>query len=132
LGNEGCSTPTNDEGIVNTVRFKIAKSVAEALHLERIKRHARTALVTDVRLVYDDKNVAHNEMRITCSMAMAIFFVEELRHLSDRAKAQRNHVLVADCARATSAAIHAIDKAERAPTIAAHSSIVPAGIEHRA
>ena len=117
---------------MNTVRFKIPKSVAEALHLERMKRHARAAMVTDVRLVHDDKNVAHNETRITCSMAMAIFFVEELRRLSDRAKAQRNHVLAADCARATSAAFHGIDKADRAPTTAAHSVIAPAGFEHRA
>lgn len=117
---------------MNTVRFKIAKSVGEGMRLERIKRHARTSLVTDVRLTHDDKNVAHNEIRVTCSMAMAIFFVEELRHLSDRAKAQRNHVLVADCARAASAAFHAIEKAERTPAIATHAATISAGAEHRA
>jgi hypothetical protein len=101
------------------------------MHLERINRHARAALVTDVRLSRDDKGVAANEIRVTCSMAMAIFFVEELRHLSDRAKAQRNNVLVADCARAASAAFHAIEKADRAPTIAAHAPTMSAGAEHR-
>jgi len=116
---------------MNTVRFKIPKSVAEGMRLERINRHARTALVTDVRLTHDDKNVAHNEVRITCSMAMAIFFIEELRSLSDRAKAQRNYVLVTDCARANSAAIHAIDKADRVPATASHTPMMSAGAEHR-
>ena len=116
---------------MNTVRFKIAKSVGDAIHLDRIKPQARAAMVTDVRLAHDEKNVAHNELRITCSMPMAIYFVEALRHLSDRAKAQRNHVLVADCARATSAAFHAIDKAERAPVVSTHTSVIPASVEHR-
>ena len=116
---------------MNTVRFKIPKSVADGMRLERIKRHARTSLVTDVRLTHDEKNVAHNEIRVTCSMAMAIFFIEELRNLSERAKAQRNYVLVTDCARATSAAIHAIDKADRMPVTASHTPIMSAGAEHR-
>ena len=116
---------------MNTVRFKIPKSVADGMRLERIKRNARTALVTDVRLTHDEKNVAHNEIRVTCSMAMAIFFIEEVRHLSDRAKAQRNYVLVTDCARAVSAAIQGIDKADRTPATASHTPIMSAGAEHR-
>ena len=116
---------------MNTVRFRIYKSVADALHLERLKRQARAALVTDVRLAHDEKGVAHNEVRITCSMPMAIFFVEAIRHLSERANAQRNHVLVADCARASSAAIRAIEKADRAPTVIAHAPMTPAAVEHR-
>lgn len=115
---------------MNTVRFRIYKSVADALQLERIKRQARAALVTDVRLTHDEKDVAHNEVRITCSMPMAIFFVEALRHLTDRAQAQRNHVLVADCTRASSAAIRAIEKADRVPTVVAHTPIIAAQIEH--
>ena len=117
---------------MNTVRFRIPKSVGEAIHLERIKPQARAKMVTDVRLAYDDKNVAHNELRITCSMPMAIYFVEALRHLMDKAKAQRNHVLVADCARATSSAFHGIDKAERTPPVSVHAPAAPAAVEHRA
>ena len=116
---------------MNTVRFRIYKSVAEGLHLEAIKRHARAAMVTDVRLAHDEKDVAHNEVRITCSMPMAIYFVEALRNLSERAKSQRNHVLVADCARASSAAIRAIEKADRAPAVAPHAPMTPAAVEHR-
>ena len=116
---------------MNTVRFRIFKSVAEGLHLEAIKRHARAALVTDVRLAHDERDVAHNEVRITCSMPMAIFLVEAIRHLSERAKSQRNHVLAADCARASSAAIRAIEKADRGPTVVAHTPMMPAGVENR-
>jgi hypothetical protein len=117
--------------IVSTVRFRIYKSVADGLHLEAIKRHARAAMVTDVRLAHDEKDVAHNEVRVTCSMPMAIFFVEAIRHLSERATSQRNHVLVADCARASSAAIRAIEKADRAPTVIAHAPMTSAAVEHR-
>ena len=88
--------------------------------------------MTDVRLAHDEKDVAHNELRITCSMPMAIYLVEAIRHLSDRAKSQRNHVLVADCARASSSAIRAIEKADRAPAAVAHAPMMPAAVEHRA
>lgn len=115
---------------MNTVRFKIPKSVADGIRIDRIKRQARAALVTDVRLAHDDKNVASNELRITCSMAMAIYFVEALRHLSDRAKAQRNHVLVFDCGRAATAAFQAIEKADRTPAIASNAPVMSAGAEH--
>ena len=101
------------------------------MRIDRIKRDARAALVTDVRLAHDDKNVASNELRITCSMAMAIYFVEAVRHVSDRAKAQRNHVLVADCARAASATFQAIERADRTPAIASQVPVMSAGAEHR-
>jgi hypothetical protein len=117
---------------VNTVRFRIAPSVAIALHLETIKRRARGALVTDVRFDFESKQSTRGEPRVTCSMAMAIFFIEELGALSAKAKARRDNSLVNDAARAVAATIKAIDDAERVAPVVVHSTSVDVGVERRA
>jgi len=98
--------------IVTTLRFKIPRAVAEGLQLNSIKRRARGAMVTDVRFDYDEKK--GSDVRITCSMPMAIFLVGELRTLDSRAKAQRNQLLVNETARAVGATFKAIEDGDRA------------------
>jgi hypothetical protein len=110
---------------VNTLRFRIPKVVSIALQLGGIKRRARRALVTDVRFECDEK-AGPGEHRIKCSMAMAIYFVEELRQLETRAKAQRDNVLVAECARAKTTAFKAID-GDRAPAVVTPSPVTHSG-----
>jgi hypothetical protein len=102
--------------IVTTLRFRIPRSVGEGLQLDSIKRRARGAMVTDVRFDYDEKK--GSDVRITCSMPMAIFFVGELRTLDSRAKAQRNQLLVNDTARAVGATFKAIEEGDRAAVAA--------------
>jgi hypothetical protein len=60
-----------------------------------------------------------------------LFSSKRSGNLSERAKSQRNHVLVADCARASSAAIRAIEKADRCAAVAPHAPMTPAAVEHR-
>ncbi len=98
--------------IVTTLRFKIPRAVGEGLQLNSIKRRARGAMVTDVRFDYDEKK--GSDIRITCSMPMAIFVVGELRALDSRAKAQRNQLLVNETARAVAATFKAIEDGDRA------------------
>jgi len=115
--------------IVITVRFRISRAVGQGLQLGSIKRRARGALVTDVRFDCGEKR---GELRIACSMPMAIFFVGELNQLETRARAQRNHSLVADCTRAIAATFKAIEEEDRASLVVTHSPAPPPGVEHRA
>ena len=94
-----------------TTRFKITRPVAEGLP-SSIKRRARGAMVTDVTFDYDEKK--GSDVRIACSVPMAIFLVGELRTLESRAKAQRNQLLVNDIARAVAATFKAIEDGDRA------------------
>jgi hypothetical protein len=116
--------------IVITVRFRISRAVGLELQLESIKRRARGALVTDVRFDCDEKRTG--ELRITCSMPMAIFFVGELNQLETRARAQRNHSLVADCTRAIAATFKAIEDGDQASIVANHSPAKGPGAGHPA
>ena len=117
---------------MNTVRFRISHSVASALHLESIKRRARGALVTDVRFEYESRPSTRGEPRVTCSMAMAIFLIEELGALSTKAKARRDNTLVIEATRAIAATIKAIDDAERGAPVVFHATTSGnAGIENR-
>jgi hypothetical protein len=115
-----------------TVRFRIPKAVAAALYLDAIKRRARGRSVTDVRFDYEQRTSSHGEIRITCSTAMAIFLIEELRDLTERARIQRNHALVAECARAAAATIKAIDDGDQQTVVAIHPAASKPGFEHRA
>ena len=98
--------------MLSTVRFHISRAVADALHISKIKRRARQTSVTDVRLDADEKKGGSGEVRVTCSIAMAIFLVGELKQVAERAKVQGNNNLVAGCSRAVTAAIKAIDDAD--------------------
>jgi hypothetical protein len=98
--------------IVTTLHFKITRPVGEGLQLNSIKRRARGAMVTDVTFDYDEKK--GSDVRIACSVPMAIFLVGELRTLESRAKAQRNQLLVNDIARAVAATFKAIEDGDRA------------------
>jgi hypothetical protein len=115
--------------IVITVQFRIARVVGQALQLGSIKRRARGALVTDVRCDFAEKR--SGELRIACSMPMAIFFVGELKQLEARAQAQRNHSLAADCTRAIASTFKAIEDGDRASTAVRRTSVTPSGVEHR-
>jgi hypothetical protein len=117
--------------MLNTVRFKITRAVAESLHLSTIKRRARQASVTDVRLDADSRGCARDEIRITCSTAMAIYLVEEFRRVDAHAKARRLPLLSTDCTRAIAATIKAIDEGDRGPAIAFHPPIFGSGSESR-
>jgi hypothetical protein len=116
--------------IVITVQFRIARTVGQGLQLGSIKRRARGALVTDVR--FDCAEKRSGELRIACSMPMAIFFVGELKQLEARARAQRNHSLAADCTRAIATTFKAIEDGDRASTAPRHTPVNPPSIEHRA
>ena len=102
--------------IVTTLKFRIPRLVGEGLQLPSIKRRARGAMVTDVRFDYDEQR--GSDVRITCSMPMAIFFVGELRQLDTRAKAQRNQLLVTEVARAVAATFKAIEDGDKAAAAA--------------
>ena len=69
-------------------------------------------MVTDVTFDYDEKK--GSDVRIACSVPMAIFLVGELRTLESRAKAQRNQLLVNDIVRAVAATFKAIEDVDRA------------------
>ena len=116
--------------IVITVQFRIARVVGQGLQLGSMKRRARGALVTDVRLDCAEKRTG--ELLIACSMPMAIFFVGELKQLEARAQAQRNHSLAADCTRAIATTFKAIEDGDRASTVARHTPVNSPGVEHRA
>jgi hypothetical protein len=113
---------------VTTLRLKIPRLVAEGLQLASIKRRARGAMVTDVRFDYDEKR--GSEVRITCSMPMAIFLVGELRNLDARAKGQRNHILVSDTARAVAATFKAIEDGDRAAAAASQKRAQSPGADN--
>jgi hypothetical protein len=106
--------------MLNTVRFKIGKAVAEHLRMSSIKRRARQVSVTDVRLVVDTKGCVRDEFRVTCSTALAIYFVEEIKRVASHAQARRNVALSAECSRAISATFKAIDEGDRGPAIVYH------------
>ena len=104
--------------MLSTVRFRIPKTAADALHLRAIKRRARQASVTDVRFDVDERR--SSEIKLTCSIAMAIFLVGELRQVGDRARAKHDNNLVVACSQAISMAFKAIDDADKA-SIRAHA-----------
>ena len=109
--------------IVTTLRLKIPRSVAEALQLPSIKVRARRAMVTDVRFDYDETR--GSDIRVICSMPMAIFLVGELRNLDARAKARRDNVLATDTARAVAATFKAIEDGDRAAAAVSQSRTEP-------
>jgi hypothetical protein len=88
-------------------------------------------MVTDVRFDFEERKSAP-QFRIACSMAMAIFFVEQLGALATKAKAQRDNVLIADCASAVKATLRAIDDGDRARPAAAVSPVLAPSMELRA
>jgi len=100
--------------MLSTVRFRIPKSAADALHLSALKRRARQASVTDVRFDVDERRSSSGELKVTCSIAMAIFLVGELRALGDRAKAKHDNTLIGACSQTVSMAFKAIDEADKA------------------
>src|SRR4029079_16109763 len=114
--------------IVTTLRLKIPRSVAEGLQLPSIKVRARRAMVTGVRFDYDDKR--GSDIRITCSMPMAIFLVGELRNLDTRARATRDHLLVSDTARAGAATFKAIEDGDKAAAAAIQKRSEPRAENH--
>lgn len=113
-----------------TLRFKIQKSVGAAVYIETIKRRARQSSVTDVRFDVDDRR-GGPELRILCSTAMAIFFIEEVRRLVTKATSQRNYTLVSDCERAIASTIKAIDEGDRGPSVAIHPAAFTSTVEAR-
>jgi hypothetical protein len=117
--------------MLNTVRFKIARTVAEHLHLTSLKRRARQASVTDVRLLVESRNCSRDEFRVTCSTALAIYFVEELKRVANQAQARRNFTLSAECSRTISATIKAIDEGDRGPAIVYHPPTLGTSPESR-
>lgn len=100
--------------MLSTVRFRIPKSAADSLHLSAVKRRARQASVTDVRFDVDERRSSSGDVKVTCSIAMAIFLVGELRALGERAKAKHDNTLVSACSQAVSVAFKAIDEADKA------------------
>jgi len=105
--------------MLSTVRFRIPKAAADALHLNAVKRRARQASVTDVRFDVDERRSTSVEVKVTCSIAMAIFLVGELRAIGERAKAKRDTALDTACSHAVSSAFKAIDDLERASIVSA-------------
>jgi hypothetical protein len=99
--------------MLSTVRFRIPRAAADALHLSAVKRRARQASVTDVRFDVDERR-GSSEVKVTCSIAMAIFLVGELRAVGERAKAKHDTTLVSACSHAVSMAFKAIDDADKA------------------
>jgi len=118
--------------MLNTVRFKIGRTVAEQLHLTSLKRRARQASVTDVRLVVETKGCVRDEFRVTCSTALAIYFVEEIKRVASHAQARRNVALLAECSRAISATFKAIDEGDRGPAIVYHPPTLSTSTDSRA
>ena len=114
--------------IVTTLRLKILRSVAEGLQLPSIKVRARRAMVPDVRFDYDEKR--GSDIRITCSIPMAIFLVEELRKLDATARARRDNLLVSDIARAVAATFKAIEDGDRAAAAASQKRVEPRAETH--
>jgi hypothetical protein len=107
--------------MLSTVRFRIPKTAADALHLRAVKRRARQASVTDVRFDVDERR-SSSEVKVTCSIAMAIFLVGELRVAGERAKAKHDTTLVSACSQAASMAFKAIDDADKASVKASHDA----------
>ena len=99
--------------MLSTVRFRIPKAAADALHLSAVKRRARQASVTDVRFDVDERR-SSVEVKVTCSIAMAIFLVGELRAVGERAKAKHDSALVSACSETVARAFKAIDDADKA------------------
>lgn len=102
--------------MLSTVRFRIPKTAADALHLSALKRRARSASVTDVRFDVDERRSSSVDLKVTCSIAMAIFLVGELRAVGERAKAKHDSALVSACSDAVSSAFRAIDELDKAST----------------
>lgn len=100
--------------MLSTVRFRIPKAAADALHLGAVKRRARQASVTDVRFDVDERRSNSVEVKVTCSIAMAIFLVGELRAVGERAKTKRDTALDQACSQAVSSAFKAIDDLDKA------------------
>ena len=107
--------------MLSTVRFRIPKAAADALHLSALKRRARQASVTDVRFDVDERR-SSPEVKVTCSIAMAIFLVGELRAVADRAKAKHDTALVSACSETVTRAFKAIDDADKASLKASDAS----------
>src|SRR5689334_3761835 len=105
----------------STVRFRIPKTAADALHLSAVKRRARQASVTDVRFDVDERR-SSVEVKVTCSIAMAIFLVGELRAVAERAKAKHDTTLVSACSETVARAFKAIDDADKASLKPSHSA----------
>jgi hypothetical protein len=117
---------------MNTVHIRMPQTVASVLQLETVKRRARAASVTDVRFDYDRKTTSPRGHRITCSIAMAIFLVEELAACAAKARTQRNKALLADCEKGLAATFQAIDSADRRAPVTSHAPFLPTGVDRRA
>ena len=100
--------------MLSTVRFRIPRAAADALHLSAIKRRARQASVTDVRFDVDERRPNSSDIKIICSVAMAICLVGELRAVGERARVKHDSTLLAACTHAVSMAFKAIDEADKA------------------
>jgi hypothetical protein len=100
--------------MLTTLRFRIPKAAGDALQLGAIKRRARQASVTDVRFDVDERRSSSTDVKVTCSVAMAIFLVGELRAVGERAKTKHDTTLVTACSQAVTMAFKAIDDADKA------------------
>lgn len=87
----------------SVVQFRIARSVADAVHVETVNARARAVGVAD-RLEYSTRDVRGGGYRITCGRVMAVYLIEEIKRVMEKAEGP----LVFDCAEAVMAGLKAI------------------------
>ena len=105
---------------MSVIQFKIPKTAADAVDIGTIKPRGRAAGVADVRFGYNDNNGSHGSLRgrirITCSIPMAIFLVEQLRQralVAGDAGTPEGGAIVVACTEAVAAAFKELEAADR-------------------
>jgi hypothetical protein len=93
---------------MNILQFEMAKTVAAAANVDGIKPRALASGVADVRFGTNTKNARSGHTRVTCSVAMARFLIEELRLVAALADSRKDGELLIDTALAVKAATDAI------------------------
>jgi hypothetical protein len=100
---------------MSTVQFYISRAVADALPIERIAPGARAFGIAGVQLEYSTVSAGPSRMRITCSVDVAYYLVEQLRNLAGNGGSRGDERLMVSCAEAVKAALDGIDAAVRRP-----------------
>ncbi len=100
---------------MSSLQFHLPRVVAEALPIETVSLRARASNIPELesaRLEYSTRDVPYGQVRVTCSLRIALYLVEELRMLAGQAEERHNSELLIACAQGVTEIFKAIDRGE--------------------
>jgi hypothetical protein len=113
LGQFQAATPASDLRVrMTSIQFLIPHNVADTLPIGEVAARSRAAGLAFGHVEYSTVN-ARGSVRVTCSEAMGVFLIEDLKALAEHVAEKGDGQLLIEIARAINAVFTAIEKAGR-------------------